>query len=144
MTAEVISLGQLSKWFSNLKFRGDRQALAKPYGVDEKILGSIAHHLTYVRNICAHHGRLWNKQFTVTMTLPNSPGALRVALHPASPRKIYNTLVVVGYLLGIVAPKSDWRKHLIEMLQRSPGVDTAAMGFPANWQELPAWQSPPA
>src|SRR3546814_12949537 len=37
MTAEVMSLGQLSKWLGNLKLRSDRQAIAKPYGLDEKV-----------------------------------------------------------------------------------------------------------
>ena len=51
MAAEVMSLGQLSKWLGNLKHRADRQAIAKPYGLGETVVVSIAHHLTYVRNI---------------------------------------------------------------------------------------------
>lgn len=141
MTAEVMSLGQLSKWYSNLKLRSDRQAIAKIYGLDEKILASIAHHLTYVRNICAHHGRLWNKQFTVTMTIPNSPGSLKLAMNTGATRKLYNTLAVLGYLIGIVAPGTEWRKHLAELVASCPLAGTTAMGFPANWKEMPAWKA---
>lgn len=140
MTAEVMSLGQLSKWLGNLKLRADRQAIARPYGLDEKILVSVAHHLTYVRNICAHHGRLWNKQFTVTMTIPNAPAALKLAMNTSATRKLYNTLAVLGYLIGIVAPGSEWRRHLVELIATCPLADTAAMGFPKNWQTLPAWR----
>jgi abortive infection bacteriophage resistance protein len=140
MTAEVMSLGQLSKWFGNLKLRHDRQAIAKPYGLDEKILVSVAHHLTYVRNICAHHGRLWNKQFTVTMTVPNAPASLKLAMNPSTVRKLYNTLAVLGYLIGIVAPGSEWRRHLVELVDSCPLADPAAMGFPSNWQTMPAWK----
>ncbi|WP_018405952.1 Abi family protein [Methylocystis rosea] len=141
MTSEVISLGQLSKWLGNLKLRVDRQAIAKSYGLDERVLVSLAHHLTYVRNICAHHGRLWNKQFTVTMALPNSPGALKLAMNPQAARKLYNTLATLGYLLGIIAPSSGWRKHLIDLLDAHPLVDPAAMGFPSDWRNRPAWRS---
>jgi abortive infection bacteriophage resistance protein len=140
MAAEVMSLGQLSKWLGNLKLRADRQAIAKPYGLDETVLVSLVHHLTYVRNICAHHGRLWNKQFTVTMTVPNSPGALKLAMNPAARRKLYNTLAILGYLLGIIAPGSEWRKHLVELLATCPLADPAAMGFPAAWGTMPAWR----
>jgi abortive infection bacteriophage resistance protein len=140
MTAEVISLGQLSKWLGNLKLRVDRQAIAKPYGLDEKILVSLAHHITYVRNICAHHGRLWNKQFTVTMTIPNSPAALKLAMNPATDRRLYNTLAVLGYLMGIVAPGSDWRSQLAELINSCPLAATNAMGFPENWKNVPAWK----
>ncbi len=141
MTAEVMSLGQLSKWLGNLKLRADRQTIAKPYGLDEKILMSLAHHLTYVRNICAHHGRLWNKQFTVTMTIPNAPAALKLAMNAGATRKLYNTLAVIGYLIGIVAPGTEWRRHLVELIATCPKADPPAMGFPANWQALPAWKS---
>lgn len=140
MAAEVMSLGQLSKWFGNLKQRADRQAIAKPYGLDESMVVSLAHHLTYVRNICAHHGRLWNKQFTVTMTVPKYPAAIKLAMNPASTRKLYNTLAATGYLLGIIAPGTEWRKHLVELLATYPLADPAFMGFPANWQAMPAWR----
>ena len=144
MTAEVISLGQLSKWMSNLKLRSDRQAISRMYGLDEKVLVSLAHHLTYVRNICAHHGRLWNKQFTVTMTVPNSPGALKLAMNQGSTRKLYNTLAMLGYLIGIVAPGTDWRRQLMRLLDAYPLADTAAMGFPPNWRTFPSWKIPTA
>lgn len=140
MTAEVMSLGQLSKWISNLRHRNDRQSIAKPYGLDERILVSLAHHLTYVRNICAHHGRLWNKQFIVTMTVPNAPAALKLAMNINATRKIYNTLTVMGYLMGIVAPDSEWRRHLVDLIMSCPLADPNAMGFPSNWQTLPIWK----
>jgi abortive infection bacteriophage resistance protein len=140
MTAEVISLGQLSKWLSGLKHRADRQAIAKVYGLDEKVLVSIAHHLAHIRNICAHHGRLWNKQFTVTMKLPASPAALKLAMNPAAPRKLYNTLAAVGYLLGIIAPGTTWRKHVADLMSEYPLADPSAMGFPENWRARPAWR----
>ncbi|MEO8758831.1 MAG: Abi family protein [Devosia sp.] len=146
MTAEVMSLGQLSKWLGNLKLRADRQAIAKPYGIDERVMVSLAHHLTYVRNICAHHGRLWNKQFTVTMTVPNSPGALKLAMNAQSTRRIYNTLATIGYLIGIVAPGSDWKRRLVELVHDCPLASLTAMGFPDNWQNRQAWkqvQPPP-
>lgn len=142
MVSEILSLGQLSKWFSNLKARADRQAIAKVYGLDEKVLTSAAHHLTYIRNICAHHGRLWNKQFTVTMIVPSAPSALKLAMNPGTERKLYNTLAMLGYLMGIVAPTSDWRQRLRDLLATCEHAKLAAMGFPNNWLELAAWLPP--
>ncbi|MFS2152169.1 Abi family protein [Rhizobium sp. Rhizsp42] len=144
MIAEVISLGQLSKWYSNLKLRSDRQAIAKPYQIDEKVLISLTHHLTYIRNICAHHGRLWNKQFTVTMMMPNSPPPLQLAINPASERRIYNTLAALGYLMGIIAPATTWRQQLVELIDSCPLAEETVMGFPPDWRSQPAWATPPA
>jgi abortive infection bacteriophage resistance protein len=140
MTAEIISLGQLSMWFSNLKHRADRQAIAKLYSLDETLLVSLAHHLTYVRNICAHHGRLWNKQITVKMTIPKAPASLKLAMNHAVRGRVYNTLSVLGYLMGIVAPSTQWRRSLVELMDSCPLADPAAMGFPNNWKSLPAWK----
>jgi abortive infection bacteriophage resistance protein len=142
MAAEILSLGQLSKWIGNLTARADRQAIAKAYGLDEKALVSIAHHLTYIRNICAHHGRLWNKQFTVTMMLPNSPAAIKLAMNPLSTRRIYNTLATIGYLLNVIAPGSTWKRSLVALLDEYPLAPPADMGFPANWRAMPAWRIP--
>ena len=140
MTAEVMSLGQLSKWLGNLKLRADRQAISKAYGLDESVLVSLAHHLTYVRNICAHHGRLWNKQFTVTMVVPSSPASLKLAMNPSETRRLYNTLAAIGYLIGIVATGSEWRQDLVQLIGSCPLADPTAMGFPDLWQGFPAWK----
>lgn len=142
MVSEILSLGQLSKWYGNLGARADRQAIAKSYGIDEKVLESCAHHLTYVRNICAHHGRLWNKQFIVTMVVPNAPGALKLAMNPGTERKLYNTLAMLGYLMGIVAPSSDWRQRLRDLVATCEHAKLAAMGFPEEWLSMPAWKPP--
>ena len=65
-SVEVMSLGQLSRWYNNLKQRADRKAIADHYQIDEKYLRSFFHHLSIVRNICANHARLWNRTFTIT------------------------------------------------------------------------------
>ncbi|KQQ78038.1 MAG: Abi family protein [Alphaproteobacteria bacterium] len=139
MTAEVISLGQLSMWYNNLKNRPDRQAIAKVYGLDESVLVSLAHHLTYIRNICAHHGRLWNKQVTVKMIVPTSPASLKLAMNGNAQGRVYNTIAVLGYLMDIVAPNNQWREHIARLMDSCPLADQAAMGFPSNWKNLPAW-----
>lgn len=142
MASEVMSLGQLSKWYRNLKRRSDRNSIAKIYGLDEKILVSIMHHLTYIRNICAHHGRLWNKQFTVTMTVPNHPSALGLVMNKSADRLLYNTLVAIAYLMDIIDPGSLWRTRLVALRDACPLASDAAMGFPKDWRKLPAWQKP--
>ncbi|MDH4412970.1 MAG: Abi family protein [Rhizobium sp.] len=140
MTAEILSLGQLSKWVSNLKLRSDRKAIAANFGLDERVFLSVVHHLTYVRNICAHHGRLWNKQFIVTMMVPNTPASLRLAMNPHDTRRVYNTLAVMIYLLGKLAPGSTWRNEVRNLFSSAPKADPAAMGFPVDWTKMPYWE----
>lgn len=140
MAAEVMSFGLLSKFFGDLKRRAERQAIAKPFALDEKILTSFAHHMSHVRNICAHHGRLWNKRFTVKMTVPTYPARLTVAMRGADARYLHNTLVMLDHLLAIIAPGSEWKQRVIALIDGCPLADPHSMGFPKCWRERPAWR----
>ena len=70
---EVMSLGLLSRWYKNLRPMSTRSKIAGTYNLDNMILQSFIHHLTEIRNICAHHSRLWNRKFTVIFQLPRNP-----------------------------------------------------------------------
>jgi abortive infection bacteriophage resistance protein len=58
---ELWDFGMLSKFYSGLKYK-DQIAIANIYGLQKKpeVLASWIRTLADVRNICAHHGRLWN------------------------------------------------------------------------------------
>ena len=139
MAAELMSLGQLSKWIADLKRRGDRQAIAKSFGLDERFLTSFCHHLAHVRNICAHHGRLWNREFTITIPYPKRPVELAQVIQGAEQRRLHNTLAILNYLLGIVAPEMPWRRHIVQLMSGCPLVDPVRMGFPENWRTRAPW-----
>jgi abortive infection bacteriophage resistance protein len=139
-SCEVMSFGQISKWISNLKYRQDRKDIASTYGLDEKILVSFMHHLTHIRNLSAHHCRLWNRKLTVTMTIPRFPTALALFFNNSDDRHIYNTLAMLGYLMRVISPKTTWPNRLQKLIGEYPQIDTMAMGFPADWQNLPLWR----
>ncbi|WP_420465797.1 Abi family protein [Panacagrimonas sp.] len=137
---ELLSFGQLSLWFQNLADGADRVEIARPYGLDEQIIKSFAHHLTYVRNVCAHHSRLWNREMTIGMKVPAKPEWLGAAFNTEMPKRMHNTLVMLAYMLGIISPGTHWPEHLLALLNEHPKVDVAAMGFPALWRESPIWE----
>ncbi len=136
---EVMSLGLLSRWYNNLKPMPTRRAIASVHGVDERVLESWLRHLSLVRNTCAHHSRLWNREFTVTPLLPrNKPMGLASQFHAGS-RKLYNALVILLHCMDVIAPEHHWRTRLKALLAHH-GIAVAAMDFPANWQQFPIWQ----
>ena len=57
---ELFSFGTLSKFFKNMK-NEDKKAVASTYGVPYTYFESWSESISYVRNICAHYGRLYNK-----------------------------------------------------------------------------------
>ncbi len=137
---EVMSLGQLSKWVSGLIHGQDRQAIAKNYGIDEVVFTSFLHHLTIVRNICAHHGRLWNRRFGFQVKMPRNPKLLQQSLNLQQPKKIYNTLVMLECMMNIISPDHHWKARLVALFEKHPVANPKAMGFPVDWKVRPIWK----
>lgn len=134
MVFEVVSLGTLSLVFANLRNNTDRAAIAKPFDVDEQVLGSWLHGLSYVRNLCAHHSRLWNRQLVIKPII-----AKKHAAQVSVKDRFYAIAFILNYLLGIIAPHSTWHERLNTLIQSHPVVNTAAMGFPRGWASQPLW-----
>lgn len=136
--SEIMSLGLLSRWFKNLRPMQTRKAISNMYQLDNKVLESIMHHLTQVRNLCAHHSRLWNRKFTITLKLPKNPSLLATNFNLSEPRRLYNTLVILVWLLNIVSPLSSWKTRLVTLLD-SYQIDLSQMGFSSNYHSYPIW-----
>lgn len=140
IVCEVMSLGLLSGFFDNLKQHADRKAIAQDFGLDELVLRSFAHHVTFIRNICAHHSRLWNRSFAITTKLPgHAPQELQESLEPEAHKKLYNTLVLLGYCLSRISDDGNWRQQVVGLIEKYPQIDVSAMGFPSDWRERPFW-----
>jgi abortive infection bacteriophage resistance protein len=139
MVAEVMSFGLLSKFVSSISVRSSRQAIARPFGLDEKVFRSFMHHLGTVRNICAHHGRLWNRRLTITMIQPALPSALAASINKGAERQIYNTLVIMAHCMHAIAPTSSWVADVANFLKSHPNGDVTSMGAPKDWASLPIW-----
>jgi abortive infection bacteriophage resistance protein len=70
---EVVSLGQLSKLFRNLRPSDAKKQVAAYFGVGAPVLESWLECLTNIRNTCAHHARLWNKTLVTRPKMPKLP-----------------------------------------------------------------------
>jgi len=138
---EIMTLGQLSLWYANLKYRKDRNRVAHVFDMDEKNLASFLHHLAVVRNHGAHHSRVWNRDLAVTFRLPaHRPAAIVKTLNPAAPKKLYNTLVMLGYLLDRISPGHQWKSRLQQLITDHQ-IPVTEMGFPTHWQRASFWQT---
>jgi len=136
---EVMSLGLLSRWYGSLQPKSIRRAIARPYGIDESVLGSWLQHLSLVRNICAHHSRLWNRDFAVTPKIPKHKSQQIAEQFVPSSRKLYNTLVTLLHFLNVISPRHGCRSRLKALISKH-SIPVAAMGFPLDWKKRTIWQ----
>lgn len=143
MLTEVMSLGSLSigyRGLRNNKPKGieDKREIAQHFNIHHKELEKWLHILTYVRNICAHHGRLWNR------TLAIQPASTKKAHWnpPTTPRKdkIFYVLLIINQLLKQVNDNNNWLNEITLLLQElidNDSLKREAMGLPIHWQKHP-------
>lgn len=143
MVAEMMSFGQLSRWYTNLVDRGLRNRIAGPLGLPETVLVPLVRHVTDMRNICAHHGRLWNRGFLHPPKLAQKPADLNSSLDLNSnqaPAKLYNGMTLVAHVVRTVVPNSTWCSDIVSLIASHPTGDTHSMGFPSDWKVRPLWR----
>jgi len=136
---EVMSLGLLSRWYNALKPMPTRRAIASVYGIDEKVLQSWLHHLSLVRNLCAHHSRLWNREFSIIPEIPKSKPARLAGELITDSRKIYNTCLILLHFMDIIAPHHHWKSRFKALVMQHK-IAVSVMGFPEGWEQRIPWQ----
>lgn len=137
---EIMSFGLLSRFYENIAKDRDRKAIANAYQLAPDTLKSLLEHSVYVRNLCAHHARLWNRRFTITLALPrHQPQSVVSSLHPAKDRHLYNTLVLLAHVVDIVEPQNHWAHRLLALIRCQTLPVTEHMGFPSDWESRPIW-----
>ncbi|MBN2643273.1 MAG: Abi family protein [Victivallales bacterium] len=137
MATELMTFGNMFTMFRYLDFYLQRD-IAKEFGVPAKVFESWLQTINYVRNICAHHARLWNREFAIKPVIPNKQ---RDWLYPVKieNNRLFGLLTVLKYLLEYCAPYSLWYGRLQELLKKYEDVSQVFMGFPDNWQKCPIW-----
>ena len=127
---ELFSFGTLSKFYKNM-LNEDKKQVAAKFGVGYTYLESWLESISYVRNICAHYGRLYNAKLSKTPILYKEYSALGVGNN-----RIFCVLLCMKQLLE---EDNHWNVFVdrIELLfEKYENVDIATMGFPSNWKTL--------
>ena len=150
MILEVTSFGTLSNLYSNLLPGHDKRDIASYFGIDETTFQSWLHSFTYVRNVCAHHSRLWNKQMSISPQVPLTPvhSFLTITTIPnrnpnlppiLNNNKVYFLLSILIYLLNTINPNHTFKQKLFILLEKYPMIHLPAMGFPQGWESEEIW-----
>lgn len=140
MATEVMTFGNMLTLFKLMDMHAQRE-VAEGYQLSAKVLESWLMSLNFTRNICAHHGRLWNREMSVRPAIP-AEKSHPAWHHPEIPNhRVFAILTLLYYLLKQIAPQSGWAGRLKGLLQKHPGVPLEQMGFIADWEKHPLWIS---
>jgi abortive infection bacteriophage resistance protein len=137
--AEELTLGSISHLYSGLAKDSDRKAIAKRFDLPQEVLESWLHTLNFIRNCCAHHSRLWNRELAIQPKIPYGDiWQLPVRLEPSQvqpSRRIYMILLMLAHLMRQISPDSQWHNKIRALIMLHPEVPLFPMGFTNNWQE---------
>lgn len=149
IAVEVLDMGALVRLYKLLNKR-DQNTIARAFGVSGgPLLGKWLTQINYLRNVCAHHSRLWNRSLTYS-TPKFSPGQVDDRLKHASQcgqrDRIYVVLALLAYMVRHVDPTSNWPRSLLTKARKFPALTGISpesdMGFPVGWDDLALWRDP--
>lgn len=140
ITLEITSFGTLSILYKNLNPGLPKRDVAAAFGVSDTVFVSWLHTLVYVRNICAHHARLWNRILGIRPLMPRRPRYSFISLPTNGTQRVYFVLAIIRYLLNIIEPSNILPQDIVKLFRNFPTVFPESLGFPENWLQEPLWR----
>ena len=135
-----MSFGTLHTLFRGLS-SNKKKIIAEKYGISDTVLLSWIGSINVIRNICAHHGRMFNR------TLGFKPMIPKKRKHPQwhtpvsiDNSKIFSVLTILQYIIKITAPRSEWALRLKRLLTSYGELPPRIMGFPESWEDHEMWK----
>jgi len=141
---EVASMGTLSKLYKNLRHQlPEKSVIAKEMGLNlHSELSSWSEAITYVRNIVAHHSRLWSRSMVKRPIekIVNPKGAwFSSALLPVQSKKPFLIISCMVYLCNEVTPNHQIKNKLLQLINNNPTTPIYKLGFLNNWRNHAIW-----
>ncbi|MBX7246629.1 MAG: Abi family protein [Candidatus Sumerlaeaceae bacterium] len=139
MAGETMTFGMVLTCFRHLKTPMQKE-IAWDFGIPAAVLSSWLLTINYVRNLCAHHCRFWNRDLAVKPMIPNHrslPGWHKPGTIPN--KRAFAVLTLLKHLLKHTAPNSRWQLRLRELLDEFNDQPIGQMGFIKDWEQCPIW-----
>lgn len=142
---EVASMGTLSKLYKNLKHQlPEKATIAREMGLNlHNELSSWLEAITYVRNIIAHHSRLWSRNMVKRpiYNLNNPLGLwIRTPLQEMQLKKPFLIISCMIYLCNEVTPNHQIKAKILALFNEGPNIPIYKLGFLNNWRNEPLWK----
>ena len=139
---EEISLGELSHLYKGLARDKDKKSIAHGFDLYPPLLESWLHTITVIRNICAHHARLWNRELGIKPAYPTQksfswPSYLDKE-HPHT--RVAIVFPILHHMMQRVSPDTGWHNRLFSLFDDFNEIPLNSMGLPRNWRSDKFWK----
>lgn len=141
---EVASFGTLSKMYKNLKSQlPQRSAIANDFGLySAKDFSNWIEVISLMRNIVAHHSRLWNRSLGKKISDPKGKRFpwLNGELTELQKKKPYAVTCAIAYLCKAVNSQHGFTTAVRNLCNEYPEIPLSKYGFPVRWKTEPIWK----
>ncbi len=148
MCIELLTIGELSHLYKGLRNNSDKKRIAGFFEVHHTVFASWLHAMTYVRNLCAHHSRLWNRDLAIEPNKLLKPVGKWISPPFENNKRMFYFICLLRYLLLRANPGNHIKNKLEMLFTKYPNIPVQYMGIPSggkgnllNWQNEPLWQS---
>ncbi|MCE3296025.1 MAG: hypothetical protein K0R65_1739 [Crocinitomicaceae bacterium] len=146
MCLELFTIGELSHLYRGLKEKPDKKRIADFFDVHPTVFASWLHTLTYVRNICAHHSRLWNRDLAIEPEKLLKPKGKWVSNSFENNKRMFYFICILKYLLLRANPNNSLKDKLENLFNKYPSIPIQFIGIPSDgkgnmldWKSEPLW-----
>lgn len=147
MCFELLTIGELSHIYRGLKNNADKSRIAQFFDLHPTVFTSWLHSITYVRNICAHHARLWNKDLAIEPYTLLKPKGKWVSKPFENNKRVFYFLCVLQYLLHRANPSNNLAVKLEALFTKYPTIPIQYLGIPSDgkgnmldWKREDLWR----
>lgn len=131
MIIEVLSFGQTVMIYNQLELE-NQEVVANSYGINKRFISNWFYALSILRNLCAHHSRLWNNEFLIRLN--QGHGFYGKLFDNSNGNRLFNYLVILHAINSKFNPTSGWVEKLDNIIIEH-AINISHMGFPDNWKE---------
>jgi abortive infection bacteriophage resistance protein len=147
MCFELLTIGELSHMYRGLKNNADKKRIANFFELHPTVFTSWLHTLTYVRNLCAHHSRLWNRDLAIEPEKLLKPKGHWISKPFENNKRVFYFLCILRYMLLRANPGNGMKNKIENLFKKYPTIPIKFLGIPSdsngnlmNWQNEPLWK----
>lgn len=140
MMCELMTMGSLLTFYKGVS-PDIKSKVANAFGdLPNELFLSWLRSLNAVRNICAHHARLWNRTLGYPPLRPNKNKYPEWhGSHLLKNDKCGIIIMIVRFLLQIISHSSQWHRRVENLFIEYPKIPVLEMGLPLEWTQHPLW-----
>ncbi|SCZ68389.1 Abortive infection bacteriophage resistance protein [Thiohalomonas denitrificans] len=137
---EIWDFGLMSKMYAGMQHKHKGQIAAKYGAKDGKAFAGWLRGLNFIRNVSAHHSRLWNINVLERAPLLQDDENWK-QLNDARP---FFYFCLMQKLMRVICPNSHWAQRFTELMGEFPDVGCSAVsledfGLIEGWQAWDLW-----